>query len=269
MQEFTKESFDMLLENPIGMTLNDGSGNHYQVLNIIASTIHPESDAGFSGYEIVAVVEKDGAKYVGWISDRSEHIEDSSFENFKARNDFEIDLDYPAVEIVGVEIAEGQKETFAVGDKVYYPLNGAKIYTLIDSGISDGNFPLEISGVTTFTTDGKLLLTDRVPALFKATEENHELLTKLYGLNFEKPKSVLLQMLKEGKNVLCVCSDFENPFKWIDHILDIPDHCSAQLCVVENFVKEKTFPFVTTCGLHFKFAKPCRIDEFGNLEFLE
>lgn len=118
---------------------------------------------------------------------------------------------------------------FDAGDLVYYPDKGTQIFQLepyrsfmffpvcicFDAGDDDDE-----SVVESFTSDGYLLVGHEVPKIFHATEENHALLEKLYGKEFQKPptkptsRDIIKAMLERGdKCVPCYVSDvFDNPF---------------------------------------------------------
>ncbi|OAV36049.1 hypothetical protein AO364_1217 [Moraxella catarrhalis] len=128
--------------------------------------------------------------------------------------------------------------TFKAGDLVYYPSRGIEIYKLQESNRLD--FPLEIKQGTTWTifrSDGKANSLSDMIQLFHATEENCYLLSKLYGIGFEKPRTrqVVEHLLKTHKYVACYTSDFdETPSpdsvkNFITHI-----HDSATLPFVDD-----------------------------------
>lgn len=48
-------------------------------------------------------------------------------------------------------------------------------------------YDLECNNFDSLTRDGKLFTASELPVLFKATEENYEMLSKLYGVEFEAP----------------------------------------------------------------------------------
>lgn len=108
---------------------------------------------------------------------------------------------------------------FKVGDKVYYPEISTKVLELTkDPCDSEFNrYPLRVTvgaSVYNFTTDGKHSLTAALPILSPANEETHELLEKLYGVEFEKPprkalgNEIVQAMLARGdKYVPCWLSD--------------------------------------------------------------
>lgn len=100
---------------------------------------------------------------------------------------------------------------FKAGDKVYYPRMSFKIMTLKHN--NSPTHPLAIDHIDftePYTENGTLSIFAKVTDLFHATEENHALLEKLYGLEFEKPpkrknpKEIIKAMKNAGhKYVLC------------------------------------------------------------------
>lgn len=109
---------------------------------------------------------------------------------------------------------------FKVGDKVYCPKLSRKVLVPQETVGGLGSYPLTISINDThyyFTFDGKYSSLDEVPSFHHATEENHALLEKLYGVEFEKPpakpasKEIIQAMLDRGdKYIACWVSD-DNP----------------------------------------------------------
>lgn len=94
---------------------------------------------------------------------------------------------------------------FKEGDKVYYPNFGTSVFTLSKS-YSD-SYPLRITvkdDNETFSINGQRYFNSNLPAIFEATEENRELLSKLYGQNFKKNESFLDKHLRLGSKVLCL-----------------------------------------------------------------
>lgn len=81
---------------------------------------------------------------------------------------------------------------FKLGDKVYCPKIGIKVYTLEDTGCIFDNhpFPLRITINDlnyTYTKEGISYSGNKCKDLFHATKENKELLELLYGVEFEEP----------------------------------------------------------------------------------
>lgn len=74
---------------------------------------------------------------------------------------------------------------FKAGDKVYYPKESNKVFTLGDNGRTV-TYHLRCYG-DSFARDGRGHAQDIAPSLFHATPENHASLEQLYGIEFEKP----------------------------------------------------------------------------------
>lgn len=94
---------------------------------------------------------------------------------------------------------------FKAGDKIYCPMLGNAIFT-IESALFE-RFPLKIetdTNLISFTQEGHVFIEHAVPSIFKATKENQELLSKLYGIQFEEPKSFLDHHLSLGSKILCL-----------------------------------------------------------------
>ena len=126
---------------------------------------------------------------------------------------------------------------FDAGDLVYYPDKGTQVFQLEHY---DGLGPSPVCicfydddddgddepAMESFTSEGCLLSRVELPKIFHATEENHALLEKLYGKEFQKPptkpssRAIIKAMLERGdKCIPCYVSDvFNNPFhihKWV------------------------------------------------------
>ncbi|AKI28066.1 hypothetical protein [Moraxella phage Mcat24] len=120
-----------------------------------------------------------------------------------------------------------KQTTFKAGDLVYYPNRGTKIYELQESNSLD--FLLEIKNSSTWTlfrSNGKANSLKDITQIFHATEDNCYLLSKLYGIEFEKPRTrqVVEHLLRTHEYVACYTSDSnETPSpddvkKFITHI---------------------------------------------------
>lgn len=102
---------------------------------------------------------------------------------------------------------------FKVGDKVFFPPSGGKVFGLEDSGINVYPISVDVGFArVTFTSKGCENPTFVGSAIFHATKENHELLSKLYPeIQFELPpitnNEIVRQMLEDGKPVMCYLSD--------------------------------------------------------------
>lgn len=108
---------------------------------------------------------------------------------------------------------------FKDGDKVYIPMLSTKVLVVtINAPWRKEPYPIDIFS-TTFTIDGKIREEDKLPMIFPATEENHALLEKLYGVKFEAPpvkptsRDIIQALLNSGqKYVPCyVSSDIMAP----------------------------------------------------------
>lgn len=107
---------------------------------------------------------------------------------------------------------------FKVGDKVYYPALGEKVYTLLEND-DDVDYPLYVKRggqPYSLTIKGFFRRIDKVPSILHATEENHALLEKLYGVAFEKPpvkpepmEIIQAMILRGDKYVPCYVGDDE------------------------------------------------------------
>lgn len=78
---------------------------------------------------------------------------------------------------------------FKVGDKVYYLSAKPQIYILEDN-IDNEMYPLAIEDTLfreSFTRIGLSYISDSLPSIFHATEENRRKLSELYGVEFEAP----------------------------------------------------------------------------------
>lgn len=101
---------------------------------------------------------------------------------------------------------------FKVLDKVYYPMHDTKVH-IVEQRDDDGDlYPLRVCGVV-FSTSGTTLFSKTTPLIFHANEENHALLEKLYGVEFEKPptkptsRDIIQALLNSGqKYVPCYVS---------------------------------------------------------------
>lgn len=130
---------------------------------------------------------------------------------------------------------------FTADDLVYYPTMGTQVFQL-DACRGLDCLPLCIrfdgdEGVfVAFTSTGLVHSTDQLPKIFHATEENHALLEKLYGVEFEVPpdgpikptsREIVRALLDKGnKYVPCWVSDRDKN----------PTHINMWVCIC--FVKD-------------------------------
>ncbi|MFB6349920.1 hypothetical protein ACFBZI_11795 [Moraxella sp. ZJ142] len=109
---------------------------------------------------------------------------------------------------------------FRVGDKVYAPSCSNKVYVLTET--NGRKYSLRACRSDAGTDAGcRAFSHGNMPKLFHATDENCELLSKLYGIEFEKPGpspltsfEIVRHLLITGKQkfVPCYVSDSEeNP----------------------------------------------------------
>ncbi|OOS05981.1 hypothetical protein SAMN02745664_10219 [Moraxella cuniculi DSM 21768] len=105
---------------------------------------------------------------------------------------------------------------FKAGDKVYCPSLGREVYKVLENLSGGTDFPLCVhKGVKelTLTLEGFYYPTDPLLTILHATEENHALLEKLYGVEFEKPpakpepRAIIAALLEHNKYVPCLVSD--------------------------------------------------------------
>jgi hypothetical protein len=78
---------------------------------------------------------------------------------------------------------------FKVGDQVYCPARGVKVYTIVKNENSS-SYPLKLqiaTGRITLKTNGYSSTMDTCPSIFHATSENQQSLEQLYGVQFEDP----------------------------------------------------------------------------------
>ncbi|WP_080947350.1 hypothetical protein [Moraxella bovoculi] len=99
------------------------------------------------------------------------------------------------------------KQEFKAGDKVYCPLLGTKVYQIEYVKNCQKELVIKNHRLVYFfdeTGNPNMNYKDSLPFIFHATPENHELLCKLYGVEFEAPpkpktpKEVIQAMLDDG-----------------------------------------------------------------------
>lgn len=79
---------------------------------------------------------------------------------------------------------------FKVGDKVYFPLKTTEVCTLVEFNSIRYSLAITLntgSRLATCTPSGERYEGDGISGIFHATQENKELLEKLYGVEFETP----------------------------------------------------------------------------------
>ena len=117
---------------------------------------------------------------------------------------------------------------FKIGDKVYFPKESNKVFTIEDTECTV-SYPLRF-GAITFTRDGRRHTRDITPSLFHATPENKAKLEALYGVEFETPpvkptsREIIKATLARGdKYVLCRatnCESYDCYFVLIERVFE-------------------------------------------------
>lgn len=107
-----------------------------------------------------------------------------------------------------------QEPLFKVGDRVYWPVRGVKVYTLTEN-LNNTGFPLRLQfsenkgHFTAFSTNGLFLPNDTCHSIFHATSEKQQALEQLYGIKFEDPNirtgSDLTRLKLEESNIPVLC----------------------------------------------------------------
>lgn len=142
---------------------------------------------------------------------------------------------------------------FRVDDRVYYPTASTEVLIAVEN--DNANYPIAVrldeGSEYTFTENGLAYKQNKTPLLFHATEENYELLSKLYpDVKFEPPpkrktpRETIQAMLDDGwKQIPCFTSDFT----------EIPvDLFSTDLLVKLDL---GISPYICT-GSHWRYAQP-------------
>ena len=77
---------------------------------------------------------------------------------------------------------------FKAGDKVYFPLKTTKVCTFIERDSKIRPFSISfLQEMESCTKSGEFYENLGIPCIFHATQENKDLLEKLYGVEFETP----------------------------------------------------------------------------------
>lgn len=112
---------------------------------------------------------------------------------------------------------------FKVGDRVYCPIYSEKIFD-----IANGEFGfLMIKKIGLYFNKHGVIMRSSHACVFHATQENHDLLSKLYpNVKFEKPKltgsDLTRQLLAEGaKEVLCWVGEASDQEVINDAVVDV------------------------------------------------
>ena len=140
---------------------------------------------------------------------------------------------------------------FKIGDKVYYPTESNKVFTLEGTGCTV-SYPLRC-GPRTFTKDGRYRVSDITPSLYHATPENKAKLEDFYGIPFEpapsKPtsKEIIQAMLARGDMYVCC---------WVSDHEQEPDHRCVCYLISGYDGDEASFPYLLSRGGCWKYATP-------------
>lgn len=158
-------------------------------------------------------------------------------------------------------------QTFKVGDKVYFPLKGNKIYTLKQS--KNKTYPLMIEFVdddsTTFTRNGIYYTDHENPSIFHATKRNKELLSKLFGTEFEEPASFLDYHLSLGSKVLCLVA--KKPNKLPNRIWKL-DSNSQFIDVIVKHISDNEYLNDGGCIIKWEYVYPIEVTSTGQINYL-
>lgn len=148
---------------------------------------------------------------------------------------------------------------FETGDKVYFPAAGGEIYTI--KSIANKDFPIFIRPLHEFFTgNGMRNRSDKTSAIFFATDESYELLSKLHPeIEFAKPDSlpnpreVITKMLDDGwSTIVCLVSTSNRN---LTDECDRPEDCDLTTAVINNVTGSCT-PYKATTGASWKYAQP-------------
>lgn len=154
---------------------------------------------------------------------------------------------------------------FKAGDKVYCPTLGNAIFT-IESSVLE-RFPLKVetdTNLISFTQEGNVFIEHAVPSIFKATKENQELLSKLYGIQFEEPKSFLDHHLSLGSKVLCLVVN--EPRELPEKIWGI-DNNNEFIYLITKKLGNHYYSSNNT-AIRWNHVFPIAIDNKGNITYL-
>lgn len=159
------------------------------------------------------------------------------------------------------------KQQFKVGDKVYFPMKGNKIYTL--KQYVTKTYPLVIEfgddDSTTFTGNGLYCTDHENPSIFHATKRNKKLLDKLYETEFEEPVSFLDHHLSLGSKVLCLI--VHEPKELPTKIWEV-NSTNEYIDIVSKKLKD-TYYSNNSSVICWDHLLPIAIDSKGNITYLE
>ena len=142
---------------------------------------------------------------------------------------------------------------FKEGDLVYCPMRGTDIVEVKSNEFNENLHKYSIMvDCTAFTVHGKSVYSNFLQDMFHATPENHELLEKLYGVEFEKPpappksREIVQAMLARGdKYVPC----------WVSVLVEEPSFESLSRMIYYIEHGEITY-FIDDNGDEWEFATP-------------
>lgn len=145
---------------------------------------------------------------------------------------------------------------FKVGDKVYYPDMGTKVFQLEECN-SLGNYPVCIyfgdgdSDFESFTSEGLAHRRNKLPQILHATKENQAKLEVFHGIKFEKPpvvptsREIVKAMLARGDKYVCC---------WVSDGVETPT-AENEWAYISDYMDD-SFPFTVSSGSGWKYATP-------------
>lgn len=147
---------------------------------------------------------------------------------------------------------------FKIGDRVYCPIIGTKVYTLIGKKSPSNEEYLLVGddrNAVIILPDGTRFGWSVSSVVFRATDENYELLSKLYPeVEFAKPpvpptpEEVIIKMLDDGwASVACLVSDYNK---------DLLEKDSLVINAISKVIPTHCTPYKTPIGSSWIYAKP-------------
>lgn len=160
--------------------------------------------------------------------------------------------------LVGISNAQ-DKEIFKVGDKVYCPYLGTKVFTL-ESALE---FDLSI-GNAYFTYDGNAYNKKETRMLFHATPENKIALETLYGTNFADHEFKIVEEIQLP--CLCLLADNLETLYDIEKLVDVQNSVAVlDICTVKTV--DGFVGLNNVC--YFEYAIRAELTSDGKIEILE